>query len=188
MNQYREYIKDLAKQGKSVVFYNSGPDHAALVMATIFATAKDTIRVFAGNFSGEISSKEEYRNGLENFLSRGGKIKVLLEKEKFESRTEEPKIFDILRFYSIINPKNVEVKKHSNKLFRAGEEKEKNQLHEIHFTVADGKMYRVEDDTKSFTAFGNFNDAEASKNLSLIFDDIFNDITKSEPVHLILKK
>jgi len=186
MNQYREYIKDLAKNDKNVVFYNSGPEHAALVMATIFKNAKDTVRIFAGNFSGEISSQPEYRSTLESFLGKGGKLKVLLEKEKLDDGNE-PKLFDILRFYSIINHKNIELRKRAQKVYRVDETKE-NDSHEVHFTVADDKMYRVEDDTKLFTAFGNFNDPEAAKHLISIFDDIFIDKNKSEPIHLILKK
>lgn len=179
MNQYREYIKDLAKNDKNVVFNNSGPEHAALVMSTIFETAKKRIRILAGSFSGEISKNDEYRRTLEKFLSHGGNVQVLLDKKKFDSLEKEPKIFDILRFYSIVNPEQVSIRKYNTPVVRS--EKGASDVHEVHFTVADDKMYRVEDNIDTFVAFGNFNDEKTAKSLNTIFDNIF---TVSEPISL----
>lgn len=183
MKEYREYIKDLAKNDKNVVFNNSGPVHAALVMSTIFETAKKNLKILAGCFSGHISNNEEYRKSLEKYLSQGGKIKVLLDKTKFETNFEflkkEPKIFDVLRFYSIINPDQVSIKKYTTPVTRS--EKGVSEPHEVHFTVADDKMYRVEDNIETFVAFGNFSDAETSKILNSIFDAMFDN---GEPIPL----
>lgn len=186
LKEYVEYIRGLAQNNKDVVFYNSGEHHAALVMSTIFDNSKD-VRIYAGCFSGEISGQDEYRNSLENFLGRGGKLKVLLEKNKLEERKEEPKIFDILRFYSIVKPGSVQIKKHSNLLVKQDKTKNGEEINEVHFTVADGKMYRVEDNINSFSAFGNFNDKKFSEDLIAIFDKIFGDEKSSEPINLLTK-
>ncbi|MBK6837540.1 MAG: hypothetical protein IPG90_04045 [Bacteroidetes bacterium] len=76
---YDEAIKTLADLKDSEIFDNSGPDHGTIVMSNIFRTATDHIRIFAGNLNGMVS-KDEYLKELENYLSKGNKLSLILEK------------------------------------------------------------------------------------------------------------
>ena len=40
MDEYKNYITDLAESMSPDIFYNSSPDHASIVMGTIFSNAK----------------------------------------------------------------------------------------------------------------------------------------------------
>lgn len=180
MNEYQLYIHNLAITGKDAVFYNSGPEHASFVLQKIFENASNTVNIYAGCFSGEISNQANYKEAMEKFLQRKGvKLKILLQNGKLAEQKKEPEIFQLLRFYSILNKDSIEIKKHPYHL-------QKDDGREIHFTVADNKMYRLEDDIEKFTAIGNFNDPLESNSLSLLFDDIFND-PKSEAIELVTR-
>jgi hypothetical protein len=174
MTEYKQYIRSLADQDRNVVFYNADEHHGAFVMGTMFEKANKNIKLFSGCFSGDISGKQEYKKGLEMFLRGGGKLQILLEKDTYEKykREEngEPKIFDLLRMYAFLNKNQVQIKLHSFSV----RNKETNR--EMHFMVADDKMYRIEDDTEKFSATGNFNDIKRSSELKNIFDGIFNDV------------
>jgi hypothetical protein len=165
MNEYREYIRNLAEQDSDVVFHNAGNKHAALVMGTMFEFANDNVKIFAGNFSGDVSNLEDYRVGLEKYLCKGKKLQILLQEEKLNG-DKEPNLFQLLRLYYIVNPEQIEIRKHPSKVMQS-------EGNEIHFATADNKMYRLEDDIVSFTATGSFNDTETAKKLNTIFDKIF---------------
>jgi len=175
MEQYKAYIHELAKAGKDTVFFNSGQHHASLVMGTIFNYAKNDVRIYAGGFSGHVSDTIDYKQGLEKFLRGGGNLKVLLQESKLEEKTP-PKIFELIKYYHLLNPDKVQVKKHPFKVRKPGLEDE------IHFTVADGKMFRVEDNIETFTAVGNFNSPTESQILETLFDKMYNS-EEAKPVH-----
>lgn len=184
MTEYNEYIRELADELKNVVFYNSGPEHAALVMGTIFSKSNEIVKLYAGSFSGDVSAKEYYTKALEGFLNRGGKLQILLQKEKLEKKIKEkgePTVFDLLKYYSIINPGSISIKIHPFQIIK------ENGGREIHFTVGDNRMYRLEDDVDNFTAVGNFNDPNESKELAAIFDKIFSD-PQSKELNLLKKR
>lgn len=165
MDDYIQYIKDLADKKQDALFFNTGALHASFVMSTIFDSSKETIKIFAGNLCGQVSDTETYRTSLNHFLSKNGKLQVLLQESKMITSAEPP-IFDMLKFYNIVKFGNVEVKKLKGSML--GLEGD------MHFTVGDNKMYRLEYDVESFKAEGNFNNPIESGRLSTIFDDAFN--------------
>ena len=165
MRQYEEYINQLVQQQKDEVFYNSGPDHAAAVMSAIFNSGNRYIKIYAGELDKRVSKQRHYENSLESFLRKDGvTLKIILQRYNKE---EEPEIFDLLRYYNLLDPAKIEIKTHNFRVARGLE------TGEVHFTVADDRMYRVEDDVINFTAEGNFNDAKRSLELSHLFDQMF---------------
>lgn len=169
MEEYKAYIEELAEHNKNVVFFNSGPEHASLVMENIFRSSRHDIRIFAGYMSGEVSDKENYKSGLTDFFQRGGKIRILLQSDK-KIPEKEPPIFKLLKFFSLVKPGSVEVKESKRaRVFQADDKTAK----EIHFTTGDDRMYRIEDDISSFSASGNFNDPETVKSLNAMFDEMY---------------
>lgn len=173
MNNYLRYIQGLAKENSTESFVNSGPQHAAIVMSTIFKNAKNYIYLFSGNLNGDISNNEEYQKQLSGFLIRGGELKILLQKH---SESSEPKIFNLFRFFSNVGSK-ISIKKHPYQIV------DNNANKEVHFVVADDKMYRLENDTEKYLAVGSFNDISQSLSLKETFLDIYGD-EKSTPISL----
>ncbi|MDE3213157.1 MAG: hypothetical protein KGM98_07975, partial [Bacteroidota bacterium] len=152
-SEYSHYIRDLAVQNKDVVFFNSSREHASIVMGTMYEFAEKEVKIYCSHFSGEISGQAEYQRGLEKYLSKGQKLKILMQRDKYESRATPPEIFRLLRLYYIINPESIEIKTHPYIVHKEGSD-----AREIHFMVADDRMYRLEEDISRFTAVCNFND------------------------------
>jgi len=162
MKEYRSYIKELSDLKSSKVFFNSGPDHAVVVFSSIFESANDNVSIFAGNMKGGISDNLEYVISLRNFLYKGGQLDITLEEY---DETSPPKIFNFLDdFYQegrvkvCVTPKRV-----------------LNNGKEVHFTVADSRMYRIETDKKNYLAKGNFNDSITSGILENIYSALISD-------------
>lgn len=176
MDAYKNYIEDLAKgDGQNVVFLNSGPIHASYVMENIFRSSKDCVKIYAGYLSGEVSGQERYMDSLSNFVQKGGKIKILLQEQKKEPQMTNPPIFKLLHFLSIICPDSIEVRE------ATVEVKEAASQDEVHFTIGDESKYRLENNIKTFSASGNFNDPITVAELDEIFEKLFS---KAKPVNL----
>lgn len=168
MQHYIDFVETLAREGQDKVFFNSGPNHAAIVMSRIFKYSREIVRIYCGGFNGTVSNDEEYLEYLYDFLDRGGKIKVLAQ----EDFTKGPgKIFRILKKYA----GQVEMyKTYSNVVYNATNQP-------LHFTVGDNKMLRLETGITDYTAQVNFGNEANAK----IFIDIFDQIlekSRSEPV------
>lgn len=116
MQNYIDYVESLAKSGGDEFFYNSGPDHASIVMSRIFKYSTHQIRIFCGGFNGVVSNDPDYLKYLELFLQRGGKLKILAEQNL--SNDNSLAIFKVLRKYSAnveMYVTNLRVKKEFNK-------------------------------------------------------------------------
>ncbi|MBL0258524.1 MAG: hypothetical protein IPQ03_13805 [Bacteroidetes bacterium] len=139
---YDEAIKTLADLKDSEIFDNSGPDHGTIVMSNIFRTATDHIRIFAGNLNGMVS-KDEYLKELENYLSKGNKLSLILEKTPYRDSKKTTAI-DIIEKYQKKFPNKISITclNKNNPFLNLG----------IHFTVGDDRMYRFETDVTKFTA------------------------------------
>lgn len=170
MDEYKNYIADLAESKSSDIFYNSSPDHAAIVMGTIFNNSKSGLRIFAGNMCSEVSTNDYYLDNLSKYLEQGGSVKVLLNDHK--ENFFQTKVFELLSFHSFINPASVSVKTYSGKVKLTKNDSE------VHFTIGSSnsddtvQMYRLEDDIVNYIAYGSFNDSITSTILKTIFDKI----------------
>jgi len=163
LNLFIEKIEFLASNQVSEDFFNSGSNHALIVLKTIAKYAKNSIKILAGNLCTSISSDPEYLNHLKNFFLGGGKIQVLL--CDFENGNDH---FNKGIYKLFVEYKNsVELKK-TNARFEIQEG------NPIHFTVADNRMYRLETDVNGKVARGNFNDTKNSTILENAFDSVFN--------------
>jgi sugar-specific transcriptional regulator TrmB len=172
--RYENKVKSLANTKSNELHYNSGADHASIVMESIFDTASEEIKIFAGNFNEEVCQKpgERYIQSLKRYLLKGMKIKVLLN----DSATIGQKnlVLSLLKRYSSNDfyKDNISVKTTNKTVSR-------DDFDNIHFTVGDNRMFRLEYDTQSFLAEFSFNREEKSKSLSVEFDTIFNNTNLS---------
>jgi len=169
------YIHRLAENRIKKEYSNSGPERAAIVFNELFSNSNNIFRLYAGSLSGEISSKILYTSGLRQFLQKKQtKLKILLEEITHFSENKNPILFSLLK-----NHKEKVVIKHSkvSPIDREG--------NEIHFSVGDDSMYRVEIGRTNFKARGSFNNKNEAKDLNELFDKIFDSEENSSPTNLL---
>lgn len=163
IQDYIDFVEALATEGENKIFFNSGPLHAAAVMSTIFKHANKNVKIFAGDFSGAVSNREIYLSQLNNYLARPDtNLEIILQND---SNIHKSKIFDVLR-----GKRNVKLTQSPFKVTRRVLEDDV----PVHFTVADGKMFRIETDVDNFYAECNFNDVEKASQLTSLFDNLMN--------------
>ncbi|MBN8668695.1 MAG: hypothetical protein J0M30_14450 [Chitinophagales bacterium] len=149
MIEYLNFVESLARHGGTdQVFFNSGPNHAAIVMANIFRFAKSEVNIYCGGFSGEVSNDHRYLRELENYLERGGRVVILVEQDL--SKNGSSKIYNVLRKYK----EKVDI------YLSQGQVTDTRNGNPVHITIADGRMYRLETGIHDYTAEVNFNNPE----------------------------
>lgn len=180
MENYKTYIENLAKSKDGMMFQNSSPEHACIVMTTIFKNSEKDIRIFAGNLNGRVSNnedknlKKDYIDSLIKFIEeKKGNVKIIL--DEFDEKFLKSELFSKLQLYLFLYPKRVQIKKLNTSIF-SDNEKEK-----FHFTVGDDYMFRFENDTNSFSALGSFNNKDFSQKLITFFDKNFNSL-EAKPI------
>ncbi|MDX1956498.1 MAG: hypothetical protein SFU20_13285 [Chitinophagaceae bacterium] len=171
MTEYLNFVDSLAqKGGTDQIFFNSGPNHAAIVFATMFKYANSEMKMFCGGFTGEVSNDKRYQRELEEYLKRGGKLKILVENDL--SNNPKSQVYAIFRKYS----SNIQV------YLSQGKVTDKNG-DPLHFAMADDRMYRLETGTIDYTAEVNFNNPEKVDILNYYFDRILLS-SKGHPISL----
>lgn len=167
---YKEYIESLAAGSESIEFYNSGPEHAAIVLSTIFKTASRYVRVYCANMLSEaVSNSEDYLKAVDEFLERsaGGvdgenpPLQIIFS-NPIEDTFRRTPIYEILcKHRAKVQVKGVD----------AGANAIRYKNGPVHFTCADGRMYRMETDIVNKKAFGNFNDSHGADIIKTAFDN-----------------
>src|SRR5262245_18526670 len=149
MLSYANYIESLAREGQDKVYFNSGPNHAAVVMSRIFKYSQRIVRIYCGGFDGIVSNDEDYLKYLDRFLAKGGMLKVLAQ----EDRSQGPgKIFKVLKKF----PDLVEMYKTDSTVIYNTTQKP------LHFTIGDDKMLRLETGIDNYAAQGNFGNKDTA--------------------------
>jgi hypothetical protein len=164
MVEYEKLIENLAKNRESMMYYNSGPDHAAIVFSKIFKYAHTELCILAGNMKGGISNQSSYLSELRQFLERKGQVKLLL--REFDKKNN-PELFQLLSKYQFLFPDQVEVKIATSVLT------DTETSREIHICTGDSSIYRIEEDIEKYTAKGSFNDPLTTQALNRIFAEMF---------------
>jgi hypothetical protein len=154
--EYMASIEFLAQNGLNLEFTNKDQFHGAIVMSTIFASAQESIRIFAGTFSGEISNSPIYLQKIHKAISSEKKTTDVI----FECQpNQQSQCLNLLK-----RLKN-EGKDVSLRVLDGGYRSRmtKEQLH--HFTIGDSNMFRYEIDSQKFTAICNFDDKKTVSRL-----------------------
>ena len=163
LTQYENWINDLAASDSSTLVFNDGHEHAAILFGTIFRTAKKRICIYCDNMCGIVTGTTDYYNALAECKKRGVKVNVLL--NSLETDVLRQPVFNLID------------KQNEVKLVPAGKEDyiqtKLNNLN-VHFTVADGKIYRIEYDIENFKAIASFNDEKMGDTLTNVFDEVWN--------------
>ena len=176
MKNYITYISQLAKSKSNVDFLNSDEEHALAVLVQIFMSAGNTLRIFAGALCSSVPSNPLYISALSDFIEKGGKLTIALNKFSKEEATNS-NLFKRLAYYIEVG-KDVHIYSTVARPYLVSDPLK----NEIHFTIGDNCSYRVETDIERKTAKCNFNNPEAAANLIDFFDKVVSNPDHSHEI------
>lgn len=163
---YKEFIQNLSDSNSPNHFYTSSSSDGVIVMAAIFRKVKQVIRIYTGCFSDDISKRKEYLDALQEALLRGVKFKILINQSEYNKLGENTDVLNMLKYFSLVDPNQITLKLRNESV------KFTPNSSEVHFTIGDEVIYRMETDVRNLVAEASFNDPETSKILANIFDRI----------------
>lgn len=171
-NDYKAFLKNLAKTGSSKLFTNGGKEYASILMSVLLDNTNSVARIFSYGFRPDLVSTEEYKQALERFLSSSYK-EVMVMVESDEAIDKEP-----IRMLKEAYQRD----SHRVSLKLITPEDRKDLIEKLggghrNFAVFDNDKYRMEYDPDDFKAFGSFNDVETCARLTLLFDNAFEKAT-----------
>ena len=167
LSEYKTLIHQLAESGSNKVFYNQDAQHAEIVLTEIFEKSKETIRIFAAQLNDNPPVSDDYVRKLSDFIERGGKVRILLNKYE-QQNVLKSELFKRLAFY-VLKEKDIQVKKTSATVYYTNDPDKK----ELHFTLGDSFIYRIETDVQERMAEGSFNNDVVAKKFIDMFDKLF---------------
>jgi hypothetical protein len=148
-----EYLSE--ENGKNLEFNNKDKRHAVGVMSTIFKIAKENIKIFAGDFGGDICDKDDYMNELEMAINRNIPVSIVFENNPYLKSKCLNKLIELKG-----EGKNI-------LLYKLNEDFKKNLIskgvHISHFLISDSQKFRYEEDGINYKAFCNFDDKKLGK-------------------------
>jgi len=156
---YKAAIENLATSKSSYVFENGGAVHGAIVMGNIFKSASDNVKIFCGDFNGDVSDNPYYLNSLKCYLNKKRPLTVIFENEpnsnsKALKLIKESECLDLVT----INRLNSKI----------------DDLIDVHFTIADGRMFRIETSKNNYKAVCSFNSPEIVSTFEKRFQELSN--------------
>lgn len=172
MKEYRAAVESYADRQENYLFHNQGADHAKIIFENMFRTAKDHVRIAAESlWNDSVVNTSEYLCALCKFLDAdNAKLDILLanmpSKEVIVEK-EDLNLYLSLYLHPAFSEGRIRIKSGDGKTFK---DSEKNV---VHFTTADGRMYRLENNTLLRSATANFNDSGRTTFLEELFDEVF---------------
>lgn len=151
---YSIMVKEMVRNNSSETFPNANFSHASIILKEFIKNAKISVDIFCRSLSSSVYDDEELINIVRTAISRGVKVRVLIQKNVPESE----KFKNILKTGSLFSV--------------TSEDKEK-----ANFCVVDKKMYRYERDRESRTATACVNDPEIANVFSNWFSKKFEELS-----------
>lgn len=172
--EYKEAVQYFASSHTNYDIKNEGDDCACVVFANLFLNAQKHIRMVAHTLRNAVVDSQQYQDSLDSFLARkDAKLEILI--HHLPETANEGVVSNIYRRLSL-NPASkegrVEIK-------IAGQDRFFLANKPVNFCVADGLMYRLEDDIVKRTAICNFGNKRRAEELESAFDRVFGCVTET---------
>jgi hypothetical protein len=156
--KFKAILSKAAKDSDNKIIRHSGTEESALAIGTIFKHAENYVKLYVGDFCGEISNHPYYLEHLSEYLEAGKPLDAIV-----RNLSEAPsKVFNKISLYSGFRD-DVRYEQIDHDILFDGKK--------IHFIVADDKMYRLEINTKDYIGVVNFNDEVVAKRLINKFNE-----------------
>lgn len=163
---YKDRVFALAAKRDGEAVYNGSPDHAAIIVERIFASAERHVRLLTGDLEVKVYGDPAVVQAARRFLSKPEhKLDILVESDAFG--TSHPLVDGMGKLG------NLEVRRVPDDL---------SERVPYHFMTGDTDCFRFERDKNSHTAVAAFGDAAAATNLNGIFDSLKERCSLMEPV------
>jgi hypothetical protein len=160
---YAEIVNKCADNEENMEIPNTDVSHAAYLIETLFARAKEEVCVFSGElYDGVFGTQAVQKQAIEFLKKSNSKLKIAYQYD----RTKEA-ILEGAFLKKVLSDKGalkgrVEIW-NARKVF---------QNDGFHFTVTDRKYFRFETEHDSRHAIANFGDKENAQRLARVFDTI----------------
>lgn len=166
LKEFRERVKQLAKDKSSDLILNKGVGHAACLLSAIFENSQE-IKMFSGSLSKELTDNDEYIQSFKKLLDNCSSFELLLlNNPKKEERSSALKL--------VLNSKDPKIKvKYVKESKVYSLLKESNENNDVHFTLGDNNKYRYEYEPNLYRARASFNDINTNSILKKYFDNMF---------------
>ena len=177
VQEYREIIEKFARQRLNQRVPNGLPQHAAILIETMFKNAAAEMRIFTGELNKRVFGEPQAIEAALKFLSKPyAMLRILLQKDLSREEVLELPLVKSLNKLNDLHGR-VEIVSASG-TYATDEAK--------HFAVMDNDGYRFEFDHENCKAVANFNDPVTAKELIEAFDSAFSLARKeNNPVYTL---
>jgi hypothetical protein len=167
---YKDIIDSCAKTGENRVISNSDAKHAAYLLSVLFKHATQKVQIFTGSLYVGVFGKESLIENAVAFLKGGSdrKIQIAFQEKSFLTTMRDHRL--IKAVLASLESDEIQGK---IEVYDASD-KDKYADLTSHFTVMDGKAFRLEIDHAKKNAIANFGDKKSAVKLTEIFDFIIS--------------
>lgn len=176
-DEYRQIIEKFAREHIPQRVPNGLPQHAAILLETMFKYAGAEMRIFSGELHEGVFGQPSMIDAVVGFIEkRYSSLRILLEKEKDDDWVRNHPLVKAISQVGEAHG-HAEIRCASG-LYAGGKAN--------HFAVMDNDGYRFERDHASCRAIANFNEPDVAKSLIQAFDVAF-DLAglQSKPIFLM---
>ena len=174
LEEYKAAVEFFAASHRNYDIKNEGNDCARVVFTNLFLNAKQRIRMVARTLRNEVVDAQEYQDGLDSFLAReDAKLEIIIHHLPVTAKTDVvSNLYRRLRFNPAYDAGRIEIKVAGRDRFFLGDKP-------VNFCVADGIMYRLENDIEKRTAICNFGNTRRAEELESAFSHVFDSINET---------
>jgi len=174
LEEYKAAVEFFAASHRNYDIKNEGNDCARVVFTNLFLNAKQRIRMVAHTLRNEVVDAQEYQDGLDSFLAReDAKLEIIIHHlPETAKEVQASNLYRRLRFNPAYEEGRIVIKVAGRDRFFIGKKP-------VNFCVADGMMYRLENDIEKRTAICNFGDKRKAEGLESAFDRVFGGINET---------
>lgn len=168
MDRYRTDVEKFAAQRTGESFYNNSPDHAAIIIETLLATAEREVCLITHSLSPEIFGRAEISSAAQKFLSDGThSLRLLFETNPQETVSPGHPLIQELVQHNAVEARRLPALMVSDMPY--------------HFTLADADSFRFEPNKHRCEASAAFGDERHGRKLQSVFDELWE---VSAPIEL----
>lgn len=172
LSKYAEAVAELANSKRPNLMHNEGDSHALIIFTNIFNTAEDYVKIVARNLANEeVANNPLYIEALKSFLGRKNTTLSILLSEYDQHVTPKLPLFEMIKSTKAYRDGRVDIAYTGGRHFTSSDN------NEIHFCVADDRIFRLETDVNARKAICNFKDEEIVSKLNESFTSARNSAT-----------
>lgn len=168
MQEYKEYVKEMARLRTGESFYNNSVDHASAIIETLFETAQREVCFLTTALNPEVFGREDVVEKARLFLSDAKHdLRILIETNPSETVSPGHPLVEEMHKHHTVQMRQLPAFLTADIPY--------------HFTVADADSFRYEPDKQRWVASAAFGDERSGRKLQTIFDSVWE---ISQPVGL----